>query len=399
MWVRRIFQERKQKGEFHLLVEEMRLFDREYYFKYLRFSVSQFEELLQLVAPKIAKCSEKREPISPSERLSVTLRYLVTGNSHASLSSNYRIHPTTISRVIRETTAAIWDVLSPIYVKCPESEVEWKNIAKDFNRKWNFPHCLGAIDGKHIVMQAPARSGSSFFNYKKTHSIVLLAVCDAQYRFTLVDIGDSGRNSDGGVFSSSNLGYAIEHDLLHLPRNEKIPGLENKFPYVFVGDEAFRLSEQLMKPYPREVLSLKERIYNYRLSRARRVIENSFGIAAARFRIWRRPIIGKVDLVVCTTKAVVALHNYLMHGKSFEASRYCPPGFADTENSYGFKKGAWRNEVEAFHSTAGLADIQQLGSNNYSKIAKRIRENFCDYFMSEAGQVPWQLKHVTATHE
>ena len=66
----------------------------------------------------------------------------------------------------------------------------WLDIATKFDNKWNFPHCLGAIDGKHIIIQAPPRSGSTFFNYKKSFSIVLLAVCNDNYEFTLADIGD-----------------------------------------------------------------------------------------------------------------------------------------------------------------------------------------------------------------
>ena len=67
-----------------------------------------------------------------------------------------------------------------------------------------------------------------------------------------------------------------------------------------------------MKPYPDQYLPLDERIFNYRLSRARRVIENTFGIAATRFRVFRRPIIAPEKKVILITKAVVALHNFLM---------------------------------------------------------------------------------------
>ena len=208
MWVRKIFAERKQKGEFHLLVRDLKLHDDEYFFKYFRMSTIRFVELLLKVAPRIKKSNLRRfDVVGPSERLSVTLRYLVTGDSHVTISASYRISPPTVGRIVDETCSALWDVLiEDGILSHPSDEDGWKKVSSDFETKWNFPHCLGAIDGKHIVMQAPARSGTSFFNYKKTHSIVLLAVCNADYLFILVDVGDSGRNSDGGVFNPILIG-------------------------------------------------------------------------------------------------------------------------------------------------------------------------------------------------
>ena len=120
---------------------------------------------------------------------------------------------------------AIWDALKTLYVRAPSNQKEWKDISDQFEAQWNFPNCIGAVDGKHIVVQAPSNSGSSFFNYKGTHSIVLMAVCDAYYRFILIDIGDVGRHSDGGVFSNSTFGKAVIEGTLPLPPDSSLPGI------------------------------------------------------------------------------------------------------------------------------------------------------------------------------
>ena len=103
------------------------------------------------------------------------------------------------------------------YLKAPTSKNKRKKVANDFEKRWNFHNCLGAIDGKHVVIQAPQCAGSIYYKYKGTHSIVLMAVVNANYHFTLVDIGDVGRQSDGGVFSASNLGFAMNNGKLPIP--------------------------------------------------------------------------------------------------------------------------------------------------------------------------------------
>ena len=395
--MRSIFLDREKKGAFNLLIKDMALFDHEYFFKFFRMTPTKYEELLKLVAPQLTKSSLRRKAIGPSERLTVTLKYIFAGTSQIDLSGMFRISKTSTSRIINETCAVLWNVLlAEKFVSYPENQEQWEAVALEFERKWNFHHCIGAIDGKHIVMQAPARSGSFFFNYKKSHSIVLMAVCNANYEFTILDIGDTGRNSDGGVFGNSDMGVAFESDLIKVPEPDKLPGTDIKCPYVLVGDEAFPLKTYLMKPYPRDALDIKERIFNYRLSRARRIIENTFGILSARCRIFRKPIIAREEVVINITKAATALHNYLMHGRQFEtANHYCPPTFVDYETPTGLRQGEWRYEVKEYEGLAPLH--RQLGSNNYSSNAKNVRELFRDYFNSPAGQVPWQFDIVTST--
>jgi hypothetical protein len=79
-------------------------------------------------------------------------------------------------------------------------EEAWLEVAKGCNDKWNFPHCLGAIDGNHVALQCPANTGSSFFNYKGAFSFILLAVVDANYLFKYAHSSMQGSTCDGGVF-------------------------------------------------------------------------------------------------------------------------------------------------------------------------------------------------------
>ena len=157
------------------------------------------------------------------------------------------------------------------------------------------------------------------------------------------------------------------------------------------GDDAFPLRYNLIKPYSNKTLDMRQIIANYRICHARRIIENSFGILASRFRIFRRPIIAQVETVESITKACVALHNYLMKRSTSDENRYCPPGFVDFERNNGVVRGAWRDEVA---NGTGFGELKRVGSNNFSKNAKEVREIFCDYVNSEAGKISWQINSV-----
>lgn len=91
------------------------------------------------------------------------------------------------------------------------------------------PHCLGAIDGKHVNIVRPKNSGSLFFNYKNTFSIVLLAACDSNYRFTYVNVGALGSQSNSGILSRCSFGRMILRGELDVPPQDNLPGILKLF--------------------------------------------------------------------------------------------------------------------------------------------------------------------------
>jgi hypothetical protein len=143
-------------------------------------------------------------------------------------------------------------------MKFPSSE-DMDNITNDFWTKWGFPNCSGSIDGKHIRINAPAHSGSMFRNYKCFFSIVLQAVVDANYRFLAVDMGAYGKESDGGIFSHSNLSQQLENGALNANQEKVLPGSNIALPHFLVGDEAYPLKTYLMRPYHQKIWAQKKK--------------------------------------------------------------------------------------------------------------------------------------------
>ncbi|XDV11111.1 hypothetical protein PO909_000134 [Leuciscus waleckii] len=271
-----------------------------------------------------------RNPISARDRLAVCLRYLATGDSYKTIYLNYRLGKSTVATIIPEVCDTIWQKLQPQYMPIPNEEA-WTKIADGFQERWQFPNCIGALDGKHVVIQAPSNSGSTFYNYKGGFSIVLMALVDHRYCFTIIDVGGHGSNSDG----------------------------------------AFPLSQNVMRPFPGKDLDEARRIYNYRLSRARRVVENSFGILASKWEVYQRRIKLQPQNVDKVIKATCVLHNYIIKTTDPSNQHQAPECLAESSSS-----GAVQN-------------LQQCG-NHPSKEAFLIREAYKDYFTSTTGAVPWQ---------
>lgn len=193
----------------------------------------------------------------------------------------------------------------------PGNVSEWRKVAEGFLTRYDFPNVLGCIDGKHIRIQCPEDSGSQFLNYKNYFSIVLMAVVDSNANFLYIDVGSNSRNSDGGVWNECSLRAAIDSDSLDIPAAANLPGDSENMPFVFLADEAFPLRPYLLKPYPCRALTPEKQRFNYRLSRARQVVERAFGLLAQKFRIFRGTIWLAPEKCDSIVKATCVLHNWI----------------------------------------------------------------------------------------
>ena len=279
--------------------------------------------------------------------------------------------------------------LQDTFIVVPKTAEEWLKIASGFEKRWNYPHALGAIDGKHIRIVKPDNGGSFYYNYKHTHSIILLAIAGPEYECLYADVGANGRVNDSGIWNKCSLLQAIEEETAKLPDDDFLSnGI--KMPYVFLGDDAFALKRFMMKPYPQQNLTPDKRLYNYRHSRGRRISENLFGILANRWQIFFTIIKLNPEFVKEIVLTTLILHNMLIKSPN-SMSVYRPRSLVDFEDENGnVTPGEWRNDVitDSFYPL----QVPRTG-HNATKSAKSVRDDFKDYFVNE-GAVEWQWNYI-----
>lgn len=257
----------------------------------------------------------------------------------------------------------------------PATEEDWLATESGFHQR--FPHCIGAIDGKHVVLQAPINSGSEYYNYKKSFSIVLLALVNNNYCFMFADVGCQGRISDGGVLKHSLLWHKMSNNLLRLPAPSPLQNGTVDLPYVFLGDGAFALHNNLMKPYPgAHQEGTKERIFNKKLSSARVVVENVFGVLSSVFRVLRKPLLLEPEPAITVVMACIVLHNFLRKSRH-SSHRYNPPGTFDIfDGDNLIVQGSWRADIPSNPALRNIANIPRRSPRN----PVDIRNEFAYYF-------------------
>lgn len=386
VWVRPWICRRFTLGMYDRLLVELKKEDGRSFQNFMRMPPVMFDELVQRLTPRITKQNTNFRPsLEPGLKVAITLRHLASGTKYHDMQYGWRVPHNTISNIVREVCQAIVDVYLDEMMTTPTTEAGWRKISEEWYQRWNFPHTIGAIDGKHVACKAPPNTGSEYYNYKGFFSVLLFAMVSSDYKFLWVDVNGNGSASDAQVFNNSELKEALEADaIVGWPRPDPLPNDTQDVPYFIVGDDAFALRTYLMKPYSSRHMTREERLFNYRLSRARRVVENAFGILVNRFQVLLTTMQHNAATVRLIVKACVLLHNLMRTRYPTLQNR-----LLDREQSNGdIEPGEWR-------IGRNLYDTEHVQAPNRASKEGKMQRNLIKHWCnSPAGAVPWQDRMI-----
>ena len=285
-----------------------REYDEELWYSNFRVTRGTFEFLLNEVMESIhCKDTVIRAAISAKRRLAITLYFLASTAEYRTIANLFGVSRSFVCLCVRDVPKAIISKLS--HVVCFPRGDELVQIINDYEQRWGFPMCAGAIDGTHIPIVAPSKCQAEYVNRKGYHSIIMQAVVDCNYLYRDLVIGWPGSVHDARVFSNSSIfKKGNEGNLFPDDLTAEIQGVAMS-PFI-VADPAYPLLPWVLKGFPRsDDQPRRERVFNYRLSRARMTVENTFGRWKGRFIRFRKYVDMEVPALVNVILASCILHN------------------------------------------------------------------------------------------
>ena len=323
-----------------------------------RMSECTFNYICEELKPAIERQDTvMRRAIPVRQRVGIALWRLSTNSDYRTIAHLFGVSRSTVCVIVRDVCNAIVQLLLAKYIQVPQ-EAQLQSIVDGFESKWGYPQCVGAIDGSHIPIVSPVEFPADYHNRKGWHSIILQAIVDHECRFWNINVGWPGRVHDARVLSNSTVFQQAEAGTLLPHQPCQINGVN--VPLVILGDPAYPLLPWLMKPYLHHgSLSNERKVYNYRHSRARMVVENTFGRLKGRWRYLLKRNDTATEDVPLLIVACCVLHNVCeVHKEEFNS--------------------AWLEDVESVPANEGSTQPTQASSTQ-NATAEAIRDAICRY--------------------
>ena len=242
-------------------------------------------------------------------QVALTLYYLADEGRMRKTANSFGLSRSSVSLIIRRVCRAICEHLEPQLIRLPITEAEVQEKTKNFFERFQFPQCMGAVDGTHIDIKRPSHKATDFINRKSWFSINVQACCDYNGQFMDVVVKWPGSVHDARVFTNSALNTKLKNG--EVPRCPKsFVDDEDPVQVFILGDPAYPLLPYLMKEYANGGSTVQEQYFCYRLCNARNVIECAFGRLKARFSALRRQMDINLDDLPTVIYACFILHNY-----------------------------------------------------------------------------------------
>lgn len=258
------------------------------------------------------------------------------------LAKNFGFGPRAAHKIISMTFEDIWWRLSPIHLR-PPTHAEINGLAKEYYEKWKFPNCVGAIGGKYIRL----------FNTAKNKKGIINAVVDANFRFLTVYV-ERKRSSE----------ESFVKNMFDISGMQCLPGTEVMLPLVVIGNDAYPLKNNLMKPYPFRATQIcpEKGYFNERLKQARVPVDCAFEILSEKWKIFNMPFSLRIEETKLVVKVVCLLYNIVKDREGDRDPHFCRFGQVDNGCIY-----------------LNLLKHKSRKHNRASSIAISIRDQMKDY--------------------